>query len=102
MSVKGSWTRVTNRDRWDFKKTLIYMETRDLADFLGIRFKSYHESGEELDSPVEKLYRDFAGLAYDVSIMVDPKCEEARKIRRKLMKIHEDLYDIESNPKDSD
>ena len=95
MSVKGSWTRVQDSDKYEFHKSLIFMDTRDMADFLGFRFKSYADSGEGLDEAREKLYREFADIAYDVSCIVDTKCEAAREIRRKLINIHEALYEIE-------
>jgi hypothetical protein len=96
MSTKGSWTRVADKDRYEFNKTLIFMDTQAVADFLGIRLESYRDSERKFDERVERLYREYTGMAYDVSCMVDHKCEEAKKIRSKLIKLHEELYGIET------
>ena len=89
MSVKGSWARSKDREKFDRKKERIFMDTMDLADALGLRLDA---PNRELTGEPLRIYMRFATLAYDIGIMPDnDRSDSAKAIRRELMELHEQL-----------
>lgn len=97
MSTKGSWTRVKDRVGFDRRKERIFMDTWDLQRLLVKRSLSGLETTESAQTTFHWIYTQAGDLAYDVSIIVDPKAEEARALRRLILDLHERLDELEES-----
>jgi hypothetical protein len=95
MSVKGSWTRVTDRDRYERNKERIYMNTDALLKSLISRcLKGMTGGSTTIRTTRIWIYQQAMSLKDDVRSVDKLPGDEAKALRRLIMDLHKQLDEV--------